>query len=178
MSKYKYRAGIGLTFSEKKDVQMMEKMARKGYRPVALNILGFYKFEKTQIEEVIYSADYSTIDSCSCEFDDYIEIFKSAGWQHVLCVGTCHWFKAPIGTIPIYTDKRNEAEKHRNIFRRFCKELLGIILLGALFMILRLVISAPFFTIAFSILLYACIGIAVALVVGAVLSWNMVQKLK
>lgn len=178
MSKYKYRAGIGLAFSENKDVRMMENMARKGYRPVGLNILGFYKFEKALSEDVSYSADYSTIASCSSDFEDYKEIFKSAGWEHVLCIGTCHWFKAPKGTIPIYTDKRNESEKYINISKQFCKELIAFIISGLLFLILNKAIPISFLKTLFSALYGGCIGIAIALVIGAILSWNKARKMK
>lgn len=178
MSKYKYRAGIGLSFSENKDVRTMEDMARKGYRPIGLNLLGFYKFEKDDPEDVSYSADYSTITSCSDDFEDYKEIFKSAGWEHVLCVGTCHWFKAPKGTVPIYTDKRNEAEKHVNIFRQFCKELIAFITIALFFLILSQTITIPFLKVLLSALFGGCTGVAVVMVIGVILSWNKAQKMK
>jgi len=178
MSKYKYRAGVGLGFFEKKDVMMMEDMANKGYRPIELNIFGFYKFEKTQPEMVSYTADFSTISSCSDEFEDYKEIFKSAGWEHVLCVGTGHWFKAAKGTVPIYTDKRNEAEKYKNIFRYFCKALLRDTIISLILLLLYQTVPIPLLQLFFFLLFSGSVGIVIVMVIGTILSWNKVQKIK
>jgi Protein of unknown function (DUF2812). len=178
MRKYKYRAGVGLIFSEKKDVMMMEDMAHKGYRPIGVNIFGFYKFEKTQPETVSYTADFSTISSCSDEFEDYKEIFKSAGWEHVLCVGTCHWFKAAKGTVPIYTDKCNEVEKHKNIFRHLCKALLRDTIISLILLLLYQTVPIPLLQLAFYLLFSGSVGIVIVMVIATILSWNKVQKMK
>lgn len=172
------RVGTGLAFSENKDVRMMEDMAKRGYRPVGLTILGLYKFEKAQPEEVSYSADYSTVISCSDEFEDYVAIFESAGWEHVLSVGTCHWFKAPVGTVPIYTDKHNEAEKYKNLRRHMGLALVKVAICGLLFLLLSMVISNPFFKKTFIVLLAGCVGLAIPFLTGAIISWYKVQKIK
>jgi Protein of unknown function (DUF2812). len=178
MSKYKYRAGLGIGFSEKKDIMMMEDMANKGYRPIGLNIFGFYKFEKTQPEMVNYTVDFSNIAICSDEFEDYKEIFNSAGWEHVLCIGKGHWFKAAKGTVPIYTDKCNEVEKYKNIFRQFYKGLLRDVIFSLIFLLLYLTVPIPLLEMIFYLLFSGSIGIVIVMVIGTILSWNKVQKIK
>ena len=44
MSKYKYRFGNGLAFSEGKDLKMMEDMTQKGFTPIGASAFGFYNY--------------------------------------------------------------------------------------------------------------------------------------
>ena len=123
MSKYKYRVGAGLAFSRTKDIDTFSSMAQKGYRPIHLNKLGVYKFEPCDPEKVMYAADYSGVDQKSPDFTEYCEVFKSSGWEFVYGKGGANFFKAPLGTVPLYTDKQGEA----NMYLKMAKDLIPYI---------------------------------------------------
>lgn len=176
MSNYKYKFGNGLAFLEKKDLQMMEEMAHKGYVPVGANALGFYKFAPAQAEEVDYSMDISTIKEKSDGFKDYKDIFESSGWSHVFSLDNIHFFKAPKGTTPIYTDQPNEAEKYRHLGLISLKGTVGALLLAVVFYFLFSMVDIRPLRIIFSMLMGACLGYAVAMTFGTLL--NMVRTAK
>ena len=110
--KYLRKLGYGLAFAERKDMEMCEDMAAMGYVLCSVSSLGFYKFERAQPEELSYSVDYVQIKKNSEEFNRYIEIFESGGWTYVCGCDKMHWFRAPRGTTPIYTDNADLAQKY------------------------------------------------------------------
>ena len=137
MSNYTYRIGTGLAVSKTKDVELFEHMAQKGYKPVKLNIFGFYKFKKCEPEEVSYAADCVDIKQGTSEFEDYKQIFKEGGWEFVYGQCGCNFFKASKGTTPLYTDGYSESI----MYREMAKKLLPIVaVLVSLLLILIVVI--------------------------------------
>ena len=119
MMKHKYKYGNGLAYYEGKDVAMLEEMAAKGYAFVKVNGLGFYKFRKAQPEECMYSIDFADVSKKNKDFQQYVEIFEAGGWEYVTSMENIHYFKAPKGTKPIYTDGGSMAEKYDNM-RKIC----------------------------------------------------------
>ena len=111
MSKYKYKLGNGLAFSEEKDTKMCESFASKGYKLVKVTSFGFYKFEPSQPEEVSFAVDYTNKVLKNEELKEYIQIFESSGWSYVCSLETVHYFKAQKGTVPIYTDDSTKLHK-------------------------------------------------------------------
>ncbi|MCL2580448.1 MAG: DUF2812 domain-containing protein [Oscillospiraceae bacterium] len=107
--------GHGLGFSEAKDMEMCEAMAANGYALVKVNSLGYYKFERAHPAAMTYSADYSDLKRKSEGFSEYIDIFQSGGWEYVYSQDTIHWFRAPKGTTPIYTDSASIIQKHKKM---------------------------------------------------------------
>lgn len=107
MKEYCYRLGSGLAFSEQRDLSMMEKMAAEGYHLVGSTFF-FFKFKKGKPETVTYSLDLAQPE----DLEEYKNIFAAGGWQHVLSLGYLHFFKAPKGTTPIYTERDGEIQKH------------------------------------------------------------------
>ena len=115
MKKYKYKFGSGLAWYENKDVRMLEKMAAKGYTLEKINKLGFYRFRAATPEECTYSVDFSDIVVKNEGFQQYVEIFNAGGWEYVASMVNVHFFKAPKGTKPIYTDGISMAEKYETM---------------------------------------------------------------
>jgi len=113
--KYIYLLSIGLALSENKDIEMCEKMALDGYILVSTNRFGFYKFEAMQAEECDYAVDYSGIERKADDFEEYVKIFESGGWNYVCSSVTFHWFKAPTHTTPIYTDNTGLIQKYEKM---------------------------------------------------------------
>ena len=117
MGKYKYKFGNGLAFFEEKDIKMCEDFASNGYKFVSINSFGFYKFERSQPEEVSFAVDYTEKSLKNEELAEYIEIFESGGWNHVYSSEQYHYFKAKRGTVPIYTDDVTKLHKFKMLYK-------------------------------------------------------------
>jgi len=129
MGKYKYRLGSGLAFSEEKDIKMCETFASKGYKLVSVNSFGFYKFERSQPEEVSFAVDYIDKYLKNEELAEYIQIFESGGWNHVCSLGGLHYFKAERDTVSIYTDDITKLHKLEILYKSSVQStLIGIVI--------------------------------------------------
>ena len=119
MMKHKYKFGNGLAHLEGRDVKMLEDMAAQGYAFVKVSKWGFYKFQTSQPEECAYAIDFSDISAKDEGFQQYIEIFTIGGWEYITSLENIHYFKAPVGTTPIYTDGSSMADKY-DVMRKMC----------------------------------------------------------
>jgi len=126
---YKTSRGFAFTFGEEKDMKMCEKLAVEGYSLIEVTKMGDYKFERCKPEECVYSVDYTEKELGAEKLQEYIAIFESGGWKHVCGWGIVHWFRAPKGTTPIYTDNTSLALKYKRMRRN---TLLGIAIWGIL----------------------------------------------
>ena len=172
MSKYKYRFGNGLAFSECKDLKMIEDMAQKGFAPIGANAFGFYKFAPSAVEAVDYSMDIFQNKTDLDGFEEYKEIFKSGGWEYVFSVESFHFFKAKKGTTPIYTDKPNESIKHRNMKAVSLKIALGALAISIFLFILIWLLTMPrIIWSVLAILSAGFFGVGLAMSIGAILNW-------
>ena len=172
MSKYIYRFGNGLAFSENKDLKMMEDMAKKGYAPVGANAFGFYKFAPATPEDIDYSMDIFCAKPDSGEFEEYSEIFKSGGWEHVFSLDNIHFFKAEKGTTPIYTDRSNESLKYQNMKTISLKSTLGALAIAVLLFLPVWLAPVPRIIRDIVLLLAAgFFGVGLAMSAGTILNW-------
>jgi len=112
MKKYRYKYGNGLAHCESKDIQMLEDMAAQGYTLEKVSKWGYYKFRADKTDRCTYAIDFSDIEAKDEGFQQYIEIFNGSDWEYVTSIDNVHYFKAPIGTKPIYTDSTSMAEKY------------------------------------------------------------------
>ena len=144
--KYIYLLGRGLALFEEKEVEMCEKMALEGYVLVSVSRLGFYKFEIMQPEDYDYAVDYTediNRRQNNIAFDEYVEIFKSGGWSYVCGSVTFHWFKAPKGTLPIYTDDVSMMRKYEAMYDASKDATLAAILLDGMLSSIMMFFAAP-----------------------------------
>jgi hypothetical protein len=183
MGKFRYRFGNGAAFFENRDIRMMEKMALEGYALQGANSLGFYRFEAAPPEAVTYSIDFSEVRAGTEEFKAYLEVFKGSGWEHVFSSANFHWFKAPKGTTPLYTDKASESLKYMSMFRFSRKYAMICLLLALAFFVMSLIldkaISLPEFVFAnLWGVAGAFIGVAIVMTVGALLNLRRATKLQ
>jgi hypothetical protein len=183
MGKFRYRLGNGAAFFENRDIEMLERMALKGYALRGSNALGFYRFEAAPPEAVIYSIDFSEVRAGTEEFKTYLEVFEGSGWSYVFSSDKFHWFKAPKDTAPIYTDEASESFKYLRMFR-FSRKYAAICLLLALaFFAISLILdeAIPLTEFAFASLrgvVGAFIGVAIAMTIGALLNFRRAVKLQ
>ena len=172
MSKYKYRFGNGLAFSEEKDLKMMEDMAKKGFTPIGANSFGFYKFAPSSAEDVDYSMDIFQTRTDLEVFEEYREIFKSGGWEHVFSIDSMHFFKAKKGTTPIYTDRPNESIKYQRLKDISLKGALGALAIAVfLFLLVWLLPMSRIISSVLVVLGAGFFGGGLAMSVGTILNW-------
>ena len=166
MKKYTYRAGTGLAFSKTKDIEMFAQMAEEGYFPIKLNLLGIYKFEKHEPEEVVYAVDYSKLTPKSSDFNEYLEVFKGGGWEYVFGKDGVNFFKAPKGTTPLYTDKNDEAHMYIRMAKTMFPSMFIMLAIFALFVVIINVIGRSPAAICLWSLAGACAGVLAVMLFG------------
>lgn len=136
MKQTKYFLNGGLAFSEKKDLNKLAKYAKQGWLLDGFSAGGLlFKLKKAEPQEIEYSLDYQdNVDQ------EYYSLFETSGWSHVLTFENMHFFCAPKGTKPIYSDKETIIDKYtrmRNLFRKYTifSLLITLILLIPLMMV-------------------------------------------
>ncbi len=105
----KYLWNMGLAFDEEGVLKKMSKLAEQGWFLCNMSLLR-YKFEKGEPKDLIYSMDFKNLKE---DKEEYFELFDLSGWQHMCSYGPYHFFSAPIGTVPIYTDKKSYLDKYK-----------------------------------------------------------------
>ena len=108
MNKTKYMMSGGLAFTEKGDMEMLSKKAKKGWHLKSFAFMG-YRLQKSTPEDVQYTVDYRSLEDG--EREEYLEFFAAAGWEYVCSSYDIHIFKAPTGTKPIYSDRESATDK-------------------------------------------------------------------
>ncbi|WP_238884046.1 DUF2812 domain-containing protein [Clostridium sp. YIM B02551] len=131
--KSKYVIIEGFAFNEEGDMKRLSKYASQGW--ILESIVGgfFYKLKKDRPQNIVYSLDYQREAN-----EEYFDIFKEAGWKHVISLGKqMHIFSAEAGTKPIYSDRETQIDKYEDIRFRTGKaslysSIVGILLIGLL----------------------------------------------
>ena len=133
VKKYRYVLNMGLAFDEGRVLKRFCELAKQGWSLKEMSLFR-YKLVKDQPRELIYSMDYKNLDKHE---DDYFELFKNTGWQHMCSYGPYHFFSAAPGTVPIYTDRESYLSKYKSskdvYFKSLiisCSSLLIIALIG------------------------------------------------
>jgi len=171
-----YEIGNGLAFSEDKDMRMCEEMAANGYMLEAVS-WGFYKFERSMPAELSYSVDLSQIKKDTEDFDEYLAIFEKAGWSYVCSVSTLHWFRAPKGTTPIYTESNSLALKYERMKKLSLWCVISGIMVAVMFFGLSRLFPYPV-SLMFLLAMGLGLGLALAMSVGVALNHRLIVRLK
>src|SRR5699024_5935287 len=88
---------------EESDMERLRKKSLRGWHIKKFSFFG-YRLERGEPTDVIYTIDYHLLNEEDQE--EYFDMFKMAGWEHVCTEYNMHIFKAPRGTKPIYSDSR------------------------------------------------------------------------
>lgn len=130
MSKiYKRVFRIFLGWQDEEEEKWLQKMSRKGMHFIKYNIL-YYTFEVGNPEEYIYKIDYKSTDRADME--EYLEIFKEAGWEHICSFMSWQYFKIEkekANLKDIYTDNSSKVEKYNGYLKTLKIVTLGEIIL-------------------------------------------------
>ncbi|MBK3494235.1 DUF2812 domain-containing protein [Viridibacillus sp. YIM B01967] len=126
----KYMMSDGLAFSEKRDLKRLQKKSKEGWHLFSFLPMG-YNLQKGEPKELQYSVDYRHLQDG--EDQEYFELFEMAGWNHVCSEVGIHFFVAPMGTQPIYTDVESQIDKVQRLSKN--------VYMTAVFFVLMTVVS-------------------------------------
>ena len=173
---YIYEIGHGLAFFEEKDIKMCEEFAAHGYRLSSV-IFGLYKFERALPEECDFSVDITDIKATDTDFGDYLEKFAEAGWQYTCSCSALHYFRAPKGQIPMFSDNADLSRKYKKMrsLSVWCV-IAGIFTAIGSFLFSRL-FPHPI-SLMFQLLMGVGIGLSLAMSVGVILNQRLIVRLK
>ncbi len=111
MKNRKWIMSSGLAFEDKEDMEILHKYALEGwifreYR------WGFYILHKENPQNLIFSYDIKKLQKD--EKEEYIDIFRSYGWEPIKSSEkNIHFFAGEDGIIPIHTDEQIEATQFK-----------------------------------------------------------------
>lgn len=117
---------FSIKYGEEADMERLAKEAKKGWIATDFKGMSFILTESTP-QDLIFTIDYKDDPD-----QDYLDIFRAGGWDHVGSIDYIHLFKAAEGTAPIHSNMDTKLEKLSHEMRRFgMLTLLGILLLFA-----------------------------------------------
>lgn len=118
--KYRRKIGHGLALQPEKDMELFRKMAKEGYHLCGFSSPLYYKFEKGEPKDYIFS--YTAVKKPD---DDYVAYFADAGWEPVMLLPDLQIFRALPGTEPIYTDTESLITFYKEQTKLYCKYSIG-----------------------------------------------------
>jgi hypothetical protein len=93
----------------------LSRMAGNGWHLTAPRAI-LYRFVKGEPADVVYRMDYRS--PAKGERDEYLGLFRDAGWEHVGEFGNWHYFRIPAGEGPapeIHTDPESKIAMFRRL---------------------------------------------------------------
>ncbi|MFW6035845.1 MAG: DUF2812 domain-containing protein [Halothermotrichaceae bacterium] len=106
-----------LAWQEEKEEKWLREMAQKGWL-LKSYFLGLYTFEKAEPADYIYKFDY--IGGRNIDKEEYLSIFRDAGWEHVTEFAGWQYFRVKADNCrypDIYSDNISRIEKYRSLLR-------------------------------------------------------------
>ena len=128
-------------------MKRLKNYASQGW--ILEDIIGgfFYKLKKDKPQDIVYNLDYQTDVN-----EEYLTIFKEAGWKLVVSVeNQMHIFSAEAGIKPIYSDCESEIDKYTRMRNRTRKGTIYSLIV-AIALICLLVASVNFLRSTFLII--------------------------
>lgn len=116
----------GLAFKEDKDMQKLSDLAKEGWILDSFKYLSYY-LKKSEPQDLIYCYDFNNDKE---DLQSYFQIFEDSGWELVCSYDSYHFFKAPSGTVPIYTDEYTRNLKYKKLYKLIEKSSKSMIILA------------------------------------------------
>jgi len=117
-------------WQEDKEMEWLRQMSLKGWHLTNACIF-IYTFKKGEPKDIVYYGDFKSIKKR--DVDEYLEIFKDAGWSYVCRQGNWFYFSSPADNKykEVYSDNQSRLVKYRTLL------LIHVIVLPMLFNSLR-----------------------------------------
>jgi len=119
-------------WQEDKEMEWLRQMSLKGWHLTNACIF-IYTFEKGESKDIVYYGDFKSIKKT--DIDEYLDIFKDAGWKYICRQGNWFYFSSPADNKykEVYSDNQSRLGKYRMLL------LIHIIIMPMLFNSLRIV---------------------------------------
>lgn len=103
-------------WQEEKEIEWLRQMSQKGWHLENICIF-IYTFRKGEPKDIIYHKDYTWTKHRDEE--EYLGIFKDAGWNHICRQGYVHYFSSPAENKfkKVYTDNQSRLNNYRGLLR-------------------------------------------------------------
>lgn len=102
-------------WQDEKEEAWLREMSQKGLHLSSLGFPGFYFFTAGEPANYVYRLDFVT---ASKDYQNYLQLFKDAGWEHLGHMGGWQYFRtlAGEGELPeIYSDPDSKIQKYHRI---------------------------------------------------------------
>lgn len=102
-------------WQEDRETAWLERMPREGWH-LESYAFGWYRFRRGEPRDCLYRLDFDP--RAGTRWEEYLGLFRDAGWEHVLRWGSWHYFRAERGTAfseEIYTDRQSRIAKYRRL---------------------------------------------------------------
>lgn len=102
-------------WQDEKEEAWLRQMSQEGLHLASLGFPGFYNFVAGEPANYVYRLDYITN---SKDYQNYLQLFKDAGWEHLGRMGGWQYFRtlAGEGELPeIYSDPDSKIQKYRRL---------------------------------------------------------------
>ena len=100
-------------WQEEREAQWLQQMALRGWSLKEVQGIR-YTFERWVPEKVVYRLDFK--ESATGELEEYLQLYREAGWECVTRLGNWFYFKRPAGAgteAELYTDNASRLERYR-----------------------------------------------------------------
>ncbi len=102
-------------WEDEKEENWLREMANQGWHLKKINLIGRYVFEAGAPQDMAYRLDWFPSRK---EYGSYLQLFRDAGWEHVLTYGSWQYFRKESvdGVAPeIFTDNASKIKKYQQI---------------------------------------------------------------
>lgn len=172
----KYVPCGGLAFTEEKNMKKLSELAKEGWILDSFKYLG-YILKKSDPQDVIYCTDYNDDKN---DLESYFQMFEDSNWEHVYSYEMYHFFKAPTGTVPIYTDSNSESVKYKKVYGQIRKSAIYFVIMavvaGIIAMILENTAQIQSIFVGLKIMAYATCGVSVGLTASFIVCGLVLNK--
>lgn len=131
----KYILSWGLAFFEEQDMKRLRGKSLQGWHLKKISFFG-YCLQEGEPADVIYTIDYHLLKEDDRE--EYLDMFKMGGWNHVCSEHNMHIFKAIEGTKPVYSDADTKKEKYNRLSSSWGIANIVLLALFTFFLLLKL----------------------------------------
>lgn len=103
----------------KKEQDYLRTQHRNGWKFVDTILLGFYRFEKCEPEDVVYQLDYNPDGTANK--DEYVQMFRDCGWEYLQDYCGYSYFRKPAskmsGEEAIFCDDASRLDMMNRVFK-------------------------------------------------------------
>lgn len=102
-------------WEDDKEERWLREMARQGWHLRRAALVRF-EFDRGEPADVVYRLDYHILTGA--EREEYLQLFRAAGWEHVGEVASWHYFRTPAtaGADPdIFSDVESRIAKYKRL---------------------------------------------------------------